>query len=85
MAEPGFVYVTTKTDCMPVEIDGYKDRDILLALAGKHKDLYAWLEDNMDSEDLPRAKDIESVNVEMEDNADDALAGGNETTELWDI
>jgi hypothetical protein len=85
MAEPSFAYIHTADDCIPVEIDGYKDRDALVGMKGNRGAIYAWLVENTDADELPAVGDIESVDVELEDNEADALAGGNETTEIWDV
>lgn len=81
---PRFVYVTVEDDCFAVEIDGYEDRDKLVALKGNREALLKWLSDNWDQDDdLPAQDEIINVAVEIHDIESDALAGGNDTVELW--
>jgi len=86
MENPGFVYIRTPSDCAPVEIDGLKDRDTIIGLKGNQSGLWAWLNEQVgSSDDMPSRDEIRSVEVEMWDDAKDALAGGNETVEVWAV
>lgn len=80
-----FAYIYTADDCIFAEIYSHEDRDALIAMKGDRKAIYQWLSDNVDGDELPDFAKITSVDVELDDNAADALAGGNETVEVWAV
>ena len=79
---PNFAYVNTKDDCIPIDIDGFEERDRLIAMKGDKDALFAWVSENT-CENGPTRDEITGIDVELYDNEGDALAGGNETTEVW--
>jgi hypothetical protein len=85
--EPNFLYINTDYDCIAIGIGGNADRDVLLGMATKRDSIYAWLvkhtEGTDDADMLPDQSEITSIDVEMSDFEEDALSGGNETTEVW--
>lgn len=87
MNEPLFLYIGTADDCIPVPINGNKDRDALLAMAKQPNGqdlIWAWLQQH-DTGELPIRRLIEYVDLELSDNESDALSGGNETVEIWKV
>jgi len=83
---PGFLYVKTAEDCVPLEIGGEAGWKRLVSIfhePDRKGRLYEWLTTHPYHDLVPPADEIVSIDLELSDCPSDALAGGNHTMDIW--